>query len=255
MVYVSRIIKECGVIVCHTDNMTEDVSFQKSAWTLEKREGLLQNALYISCSAGMKATDILSVIGFNQKDNSVRYVSVPDDDVLTKKDGNILITEEDVVLMGWAADCCLVALSGDNGHLVGVLHASVITLNNGVVGRAIDAMRSKGVSDVTAFIGACAGSCCYEYGREQAYKDFSNFTDFIIDRGGEKVNLALYSAVTAALKNAGVQKVVDIFATNERCSICSKDEHGDYVFPSYRRDVDVDGNHVNGQYGLFIQKA
>lgn len=235
-------------VVIHTygTDVDSDVSFQKGAWDMEKRRKNLENVFSIR----EDWRDNLAVIGFNQDDQTVCYIEGSDEDVLNKKDGNILITKTKTALMGWAADCCLVALAANDGEIVSVLHASVKTLKNGVVGRAINAVRAAGGTEITAFIGACAGACCYEYGKDQAYVDFADYRNFIIPIDGfdTKVKLDLYGAVKEALCREKVNEIVDLFP-KKRCTICSTIYNGESMFSSYRREKGQ-----NGQYGLVISK-
>lgn len=248
---------DSNYVVMHTYGISieSDVSFQKGAWSMQRREQNLENAYLFCEEAGMNARDNLAVIGFNQKDNSCRLIDGPDEDVLTKKDGNVLITSGKTVLMGWAADCCLVGFVVNDGKYVAVAHASVNTLKNGIIKTAVSEIIKLAGTDckIDAFVGACAGGCCYEYGKEKAFVDFSKYQHCIYSTNDpEKVTLDLHAAVVSALDDAGVDNITDLFSENENCTICSKNKDGEYMFPSYRRDVDEDGNHVNGQYGLFI---
>ena len=249
---MSRTIKTDRYVVIHTDG-DEDVSFQKAAWPMAKREKNLETAYYVCEQEGMDARRNMCVIGFNQDDMTFRRVFGPDRDLYNKIEGNIILTDcKELVLMGWASDCCLVAFVADDGEMCAVCHASVNTFHHRIIERTVGAMRGYGAHKITAFVGACAGSCCYEYGEEKARCDFAGYESFILPSDVEgKVYLDLNGAVSAALRNEGCE-VVDIYEPGCRCSICSKFNDGTFMFPSFRRDVDADGKHINGQYGLFV---
>ncbi len=248
MIYVSKIINEEHYTVMHTEET--DISFQKTAWSEEKREQNLLNAFTLCKEAGIKAEANLAVVGFNQDDLSCREVFGPDPNVIEKIPGNILITESDVCLMAWAADCCLVALAGDDGKVIAVLHASVKTFKNGVIDLAMAEMRKRGVKDIVAYVGICAGACCYEYSEEDAKVDFADWPGFVLwSPTPGKVKLDLQGAVRASLRRQGAAQVFRIFPELvNSCNICARDGEK-YIFPSYRREKGK-----NGQYGLFICK-
>ena len=253
---MSKIIKRPRYTVIHTDGIgtLDDISFQKSAWPMDKRKMNLDNAEWFCFDAHIKAKGNLAVVGFNQQDRSIREITEPDPYVFDKIDGNILITKTNVCLMAWASDCCLVALAGDDGAVVAVLHASVNTFKNGIIDQAITELRERhGVKDITAYVGICAGKCCYEYGAADAARDFADWPEFIIPSNREdKVYLDLAGAVRENLRRDGAE-VIDIFEDCS-CNICAKNHNGKFRFPSFRRDVDETGKHINGQYGLFICK-
>ena len=261
---MSRSRYDGRISIVHTDSISEDVSLQKSTWDLNRREQNSLNLKHICADNGINAKGNLAIIGFSQDNNSFRKIVTPDQDILVnKKDGNVIITDSSVALMGWAADCLLIAFATEDQQVVAVCHASVISLNTGVIDSVVDAFKAYGYDplDVTAYMGACIGVDSYEYDYERAMQDFSNFKDFIILKSeSEKVYLDLYEAAKARLKELGFSEIIDIFAERERDTMTARDENGDFMFPSYRRDVAVaeDGKiiaHINGQYGLIIQKA
>lgn len=248
--------------IVHTDNISEDVSLQKSTWDLNRREQNSLNLKHICADNGINAEGNLAIVGFSQDNNSFRRIYAPDKDILVnKKDGNVIITDSSVALMGWAADCLLIAFMTEDQQVVAIAHASVISLNSGVLDSVVDAFKSYGYDpfDITAYMGTCIGVDSYEYDYERAVQDFSNFKDFIIMKGeSEKVYLDLYEAAKARLKELGFSEIIDLFSEHERDTYSAKDDEGNFRFPSYRRDVEVkDGKvvHINGQYGLIIQKA
>ena len=259
---MSRPIYDGRINIVHTDSILEDVSLQKSTWDLNRREQNSLNLKHICADNGINAEGNLAIVGFSQDNNSFRRIYAPDKDILVnKKDGNVIITDSSVALMGWAADCLLIAFMTEDQQVVAIAHASVISLNSGVLDSVVDAFKSYGYDpfDITAYMGTCIGVDSYEYDYERAVQDFSNFKDFIIMKGeSEKVYIDLYGAAKSRLRELGFAEMIDIFAECERDTMTAKDEQGEFMFPSYRRDVVVeDGKvkHINGQYGLIIQKA
>ncbi len=248
-------IYRSNFIVMHTFGCGErnDVAFQKAAWTMDRRQKCLQNLQGFCKQSSINTHDGIAVLGFKQENGAmIRVIEQPDENIFDKIDGNILITTTKVPLVAWASDCCLVAIAADGGEQVAVLHASVKTFATGVIDAAIAALRNRGAKKLEAYIGACAGSCCYEYGADQAKVDFAGHERYII-AGVEagKVFLDLHGAIKESLQKDCVT-VTDIFSNRERCTICAK-RNGEFIFPSYRREV-VDGKHVNGQYALVISK-
>lgn len=259
---MSRPIYDGRINIVHTDSILENVSLQKSTWDLNRREQNSLNLKHICADNGINADGNLAIVGFSQDNNAYRRIYGADQDILVnKKDGNVIITDSSVALMGWAADCLLIAFVTEDQQVVAVCHASVISLNTGVLDSVVEAFKTYGYEpcDIMAYMGACIGVDSYEYESERAVKDFSNFKDFIILKSeSEKVYLDLYGAAKSRLRELGFAEMIDIFAERERDTMTAKDEQGVFMFPSYRRDVVVeDGKvkHANGQYGLIIQKA
>jgi len=60
------------------------------------------------------------------------------------------------------ADCAPVALSSPEG-VAGAVHAGWRGLVAGVIEAAVDAMRTRGASEVTAAVGPCIHASCYEF--------------------------------------------------------------------------------------------
>ena len=246
------IIEAGRFTIIHTEGaslLEDDTSFQKAAWTQEQKNRCLLNAYRACHGAGISAENRLAALGFNQNDRTVREIKEPDTELFTKRDGNVLIANStEVTLIAWASDCCLVALIDDDGDYAAVLHASVNTFKNGIIDQAVKAMHDRGVKSMTAYVGICAGKCCYEYGAEKASEDFAEWPDFIVPSVMPgKVFLDLGGAVRESLRRNEV-KVVDIFP-NCACNICARKGDGAYRFFSYRRD-----RPNNGQYALLIHK-
>ena len=248
---MSKIITTDRYTVVHTQGTgtLDDVGFQDITVSKPKRELNLANAEFACEEAEIRAERNLAVVGFDQSDLSCREVLYPDREVTEKLKGNILITESRVCLMAWASDNCLVALAGDGGRVVAILHASVITFNNDIIDLAIEEMHERRVKDIVAYVGVCIGKCCCEYRKEviEQYSIFSDWPEFIIETDiPDKVKLDLSGAVCKSLQKNGAE-VVKLFPKCE-CSACAK-EGKRYMFPSFGRE-----KYNNGQYGLFICK-
>jgi YfiH family protein len=75
-----------------------------------------------------------------------------------------LVTDCERAVIGiWVGDCAPVALVSETGRIGGV-HAGWRGLRDGVVARAVDAMRREPDERVRAFVGPCIHACCYEFG-------------------------------------------------------------------------------------------
>ncbi len=114
------------------------------------------------------------------------------------------------------ADCIPIALLAPWG--VGVAHAGWRGLAGGVVGGTVGELLSLGGDDaapaqISAFIGPCAGACCYEVG-EEVHAAFAGWPGH--DPGAPTIDLAKLAA--AALEHEGVG---EIHAAG-RCTICDE---------------------------------
>lgn len=113
------------------------------------------------------------------------------------------------------ADCAPIALFGATAG-VAMVHAGWRGLRDGVVARAVDALRSLD-ADLTAYIGPCIRSECYEFGEPDL--------DVMADRFGPGVRattqtgapaLDLVATASAALARAGVKRI----EVEEACTAC-----------------------------------
>lgn len=129
--------------------------------------------------------------------------------------------------MVMTADCLPIAIAG--GGAVGVAHAGWRGLADGVIARAVFAVRQLAApgTDLVAAIGPGAGPCCYEVGREM----HERFAAAPSPRNGR--NLDLKAIARAQLREAGVATVHDVGL----CTICSDPT----LFFSHRRDGGVTG--------------
>jgi polyphenol oxidase len=123
-----------------------------------------------------------------------------------------------VAPMVLAADCLPIVIVG--GGAVAAVHAGWRGLDSGVIGNAVQELRSGAAGvQLSCAIGPGAGACCYEVGPEL----HARFPGFSVGR-----NLDLKAIARAQLVQAGVGEIHDCGV----CTICS--EPGTLF--SYRRD-------------------
>jgi YfiH family protein len=125
------------------------------------------------------------------------------------------------------ADCIPVLLVDERRRAVAAVHAGWRGTVDGIVGRAVDAMRERfgtDPPDLHAAIGPGIGKCCYEVGPEVA----AHF-------GGQgRAHIDLAGANRRQLVDSGVTSG-KIYASN-LCTRCRPDE-----FHSFRRDKEAAG--------------
>ena len=131
------------------------------------------------------------------------------------------------VLAVQVADCAPVALVASSA--VGVVHAGWRGLEAGVVGNAIDAMRSLGATDIEAIVGPCIEAACYEFGAADLDRVAGVLGDTVrsVTRDGAPA-LDLRAGVRSALEEAGVGRIT----VDSTCTACSA------AHWSHRADVD-----------------
>ncbi len=127
-------------------------------------------------------------------------------------DGHVT-NRTDIALGVLTADCVPVLLLAP--WAVGAAHAGWRGLAGGIVAQATDDLLTlpgaTDLSDVAAFVGPCAGPCCYEVG-EEVHTSFAGWPQGRAQNG--TIDLPLMAE--AALKAAGVGEVV----LADRCTIC-----------------------------------
>lgn len=110
---------------------------------------------------------------------------------------------------------------------MGVVHAGWRGLLGGVVGAAVDVLRSIGHGDVRAGLGPCIHPGRYEFGRaelDRAVEHFGATVEGLTEDGRPALDLP--AAVRAALARAGVGEMGDV----DVCTAASPDHF------SFRRD-------------------
>jgi copper oxidase (laccase) domain-containing protein len=106
------------------------------------------------------------------------------------------------------ADCPLVCLFDPLQPAVALLHAGWRGLRAGVLRRGMEALGPGNASHVQAFLGACAGPCCYEVGEELA----ARFPEDTV-RKCANVHLDLPAAVARELG-------IPVTRVGPECTIC-----------------------------------
>lgn len=101
------------------------------------------------------------------------------------------------------ADCAPIALLSDEA--VGVVHAGWRGIVSGVVPNAVTQLRALGARRVHAFVGPCIHEECYEFGEAELALVIAATGAAARGRDGRSLNLP--AAVTAALADAGVERV------------------------------------------------
>ena len=116
------------------------------------------------------------------------------------------------------ADCAPIVLVDDDGGSVAVVHAGWRGLVGGVIPAAVDAMRERGATSISAALGPCIHAECYEFDGPEL--------DALVAEFGESVRsttatgspaLDMPAAVRAALNAVDVALVLDVDA----CTSCT----------------------------------
>jgi YfiH family protein len=135
-------------------------------------------------------------------------------------DGSVT-TAPGAALVVLTADCAPVALVARDGVL-GVVHAGWRGLVAGVVDRAVDEMRTRGATDITAVLGPCIHAECYEFGAADLDTVAARLGDAVRASTAQgEVALDVPHAVRAALAQVGVTDVTDV----DICTACSLEHY------------------------------
>jgi YfiH family protein len=141
----------------------------------------------------------------------------------------------DLPLVILTADCAPVALLADGA--IGAVHAGWGGLHQGVVERAVDALRRLAPGPVSAVIGPCIQPARYEFGLDLLERMVADFGPAVAARTLEGTPaFDIPAAVRIALARAGVDEVDDVGV----CTAGSPDHF------SYRRDG------VTGRQAMFV---
>jgi hypothetical protein len=133
------------------------------------------------------------------------------------------VTDVDgVVLCILTADCAPIAFTSPEG-VRGVAHAGWKGLAEGVVAATVEAMRSKGATDVTAALGPSIHPSCYEFSPADLDAVAARLGDHVraVTSDGRPA-LDLPGAVRRAIADAGARLVEDAAA----CTACDVDDDG-----------------------------
>jgi hypothetical protein len=141
-----------------------------------------------------------------------------DPDTVVEADGQVT-DRPGVAPIVLVADCVPIALVSPEA--VGMVHAGWRGLAGGIVGEAVQRLRSLGAARIAAAVGPGAGPCCYEVG-EEVHAAFGT--------SGRTVDLK--AIARGRLEEAGVEEVHD----SGLCTMCDSER-----FFSHRRDGGVTG--------------
>ena len=153
-----------------------------------------------------------------QEDGALGVRQRPDAD-------GVVTTRPDVVLMVRAADCVPVLLADPVAGVIGAAHSGRPGLAAGVVPATVAAMRERGATDITAWIGPHVCGGCYEVPAEMRAEVGALVPAAVATTTWGTPALDLGAGVRAQLDDLGVT-VVDV----SRCTRESDDLY------SYRRD-------------------
>jgi YfiH family protein len=133
------------------------------------------------------------------------------------KDADALVTRlTRVALSVNVADCAPIALISPQG-VVGAVHAGWHGLAAGVVEVAVDAMRTLGAREVTAWLGPCIHPECYEFGADDLAPLVARYGPAVRSRtAAGSVAFDVPTAVAAALGGAGVE----LRGAADACTAC-----------------------------------
>lgn len=139
------------------------------------------------------------------------------------------------------ADCVPVFIVDRTKKVVAGIHAGWRGTVGKIVEHTLEAMQNEHgchPSDLCAFVGPCAGECCYNVGDDVA----SQFDEQFVRRSDGKVLVNLKSANEAQLTSCGVPPVA--IEVSRLCTITES-----HLLHSYRRDKEKSGR-MMGVIGL-----
>ncbi len=131
------------------------------------------------------------------------------------------------------ADCVPILLAHHSGSVVAAVHAGWRGSKQRILANTIGRMKMEfGIrpGDLLAFIGPCAGPCCYEVGPEV----HSLFHGATVRHFATKTTLDLVEENRRQAEMSGIP--ASMIELDGRCTIC-----GPELFHSYRRDGDASG--------------
>jgi YfiH family protein len=95
--------------------------------------------------------------------DSIVQADEVEDGLFPEADG-VVSSDGAVALCIRTADCVPVLMWDDHAGVIGAVHAGWRGLALGIVGKAVNALRSMGCSSVHVGLGPSIGPCCYEVG-------------------------------------------------------------------------------------------
>ena len=151
-----------------------------------------------------------------------------------------------ILLTVWTADCVPVLLAHREGVCAAAVHAGWRGLAAGIIGEAVDVMRSELNADpasIVASVGPSIGRCCFEVGEDVAARLAASCSDpGVIERKEGKPfadlrRIARLQLLRASVPASGIEVI-------DECTRCNAD-----LFFSHRR-----GNLTERQCGFIGMK-
>jgi len=129
------------------------------AATGDAPEAVERNRFDVARSVGVQRERLLFM---NQcHGTEVVVVDAPWGDDIPGADG-LITTRDDLALAVLVADCVPVLLADRAAGVVGAVHAGRPGMTSGIVGRAVETMRSQGATEIVAAVGPSVCGRCYE---------------------------------------------------------------------------------------------
>jgi polyphenol oxidase len=145
----------------------------------------------------------------------------------------LLTGATEVYLCITVADCVPILLYSPARGVIGAVHAGWRGTSAGILARAVERMRQAFAvdpSDLIAWLGPSAGTCCYSVGEDVA----SQIDPRFVSRDGRGRFVDLKSANRQLLLTSGVKP--ERIEVSPACTISDK-----AIFHSFRRDREVSG--------------
>ena len=227
-ILVPRVFGRVSNIVCGMSTRRGGVSPDPLGMNMSYSVGddvanVRQNRAFMFGSIGRRESDI----AFAGQCHSATVVIVDHPGMYPECDA-LVSAAPNVVLAVSVADCSPVLLCDPRRKVVASVHSGWRGTHQRIVANAVRCMEREFGSlptDLLAYIGPCAGPCCYSVGPEVS----SLFDEVVIRRIEEKTNLNLTLENRRQLQSAGLS--AGNIEADGRCTIC-----GPELFHSFRRD-------------------
>lgn len=145
----------------------------------------------------------------------------------------LMTSSPGIVLAVTVADCLPILIHDPTNEIIAAIHTGWRGALQSIVSKSVDKMSQSFNSDpkdLIVYVGAGAGSCCYE-----VQSDVANlFSDNFIEKKAGSIFLDLRRHVRAELISAGVMS--ESIEENHDCTICER-----IRYHSYRRDKEKSG--------------
>ena len=142
--------------------------------------------------------------------NDVWWADAPGDtpglvDATRHEADALVTTREGLGLAVRVADCVPILLATTDGAVVAAVHAGRAGLLNGVIGRAVDAMRSASAAPLVAWVGPHVCAACYEVPAAMAAESCERLGVAATTTSWGTPSLDLGAATAAQLAGAGAR--------------------------------------------------